>query len=80
MADFRTTEEDKQTRYDVQDPASTRGYRPRIVTSDLVTAEPEVNIGSSRRDPTMTLSETPSSKEQYENVTTYQTPQLGPAP
>ena len=28
----------------------------------------------------MTLSETPSSKEQYENGTTYQTPQLGPAP
>jgi hypothetical protein len=49
-------------------------------TSDLVTAEPEVNIGSSRRGPIMTLSETPSSKEQYENGTTYQTPQLGPAP
>ena len=39
-----------------------------------------VNIGSSRRGPIMTLSETPSSKEQYENGTTYQTPQLGPAP
>jgi hypothetical protein len=49
-------------------------------TSELVTAEPEVNIGSSRRGPIMTLSETPSSKEQYENGTTYQTPQLGPAP
>ena len=49
-------------------------------TSDLLTAEPEVNIGSSRRGPIMTLSETPSSKEQYENGTTYQTPQLGPAP
>jgi hypothetical protein len=48
--------------------------------SELVTAEPEVNIGSSRRGPIMTLSETPSSKEQYENGTTYQTPQLGPAP
>ena len=48
-------------------------------TSDLVTAEPEVNIDSSRRGPIMTLSETPS-KEQHENGTTYQTPQLGPAP
>jgi hypothetical protein len=47
-------------------------------TSDLVTAEPEVNIGSSRRGPIMTLSETPS-KEQHENGTTYQTPQLGPS-
>jgi hypothetical protein len=37
-----------------------------------VTAEPEVNIGSSRRGPIMTLSETPS-KEQHENGTTYQT-------
>jgi hypothetical protein len=44
-----------------------------------VTAKPEVNIGSSRRGPIMTLSETPS-KEQPENGTTYQTPQLGPAP
>jgi hypothetical protein len=41
-------------------------------TSDLVTAEPEVNTRSSRRDPIMTLSETPS-KEQHENGTTYQT-------
>jgi hypothetical protein len=48
-------------------------------TSDLVTAEPEVNIGSSRRGPIMTLSET-TSKEEHENGTTYQTPQLGPAP
>jgi hypothetical protein len=39
-------------------------------TSDLVTAEPEVNIGSSRRGPIMTLSETPS-KEQHENGTTW---------
>jgi hypothetical protein len=38
-------------------------------TSDLVTAEPEVNIGSSRRGPIMTLSETPS-KEQHESGTT----------
>ena len=37
------------------------------------------NIGSSRRGPIMTLSETPS-KEQHKNGTTYQTPQLGPAP
>jgi hypothetical protein len=48
-------------------------------TSDLVTAEPKVNIGSSRRGPIMTLSETPS-KEKHENGTTYQTPQLGPVP
>jgi hypothetical protein len=34
---------------------------------------------SPRRGPIMTLSETPS-KEQHENGTTYQTPQLGPAP
>ena len=51
----------------------------RAYTSDVVTAEPEVNIGSSRRGPIMTLSETPS-KEQHENGTTYQTPQLEPAP
>jgi hypothetical protein len=38
-----------------------------------VTAEPEVNIGSSRRGPIMTLSETPS-KEQHENGTTYHSP------
>jgi hypothetical protein len=38
-------------------------------TSDLVTAEPEVNIGSSRRGPIMTLPETPS-KEQHESGTT----------
>jgi hypothetical protein len=37
-------------------------------TSDLVTAEPEVNIDSSRRGPIMTLSETPS-KEQHGNGT-----------
>jgi hypothetical protein len=49
------------------------------IPADLVTAEPEVNIGSSRRDSIMTFSETPS-KEQHENGTTYQTPQLGPAP
>jgi hypothetical protein len=48
-------------------------------TSYLMTAEPEVNIDSSRRGPIMTLSETPS-KEQHGNGTTYQTPQLGPAP
>ena len=48
-------------------------------TSDLVTTEPEINIGSSRRGPIMTLSET-SSKEQHENGTTYQTPQLESAP
>jgi hypothetical protein len=36
----------------------------------LVTAEPEVNMGSSRRGPIMTLSETPS-KEQHENGTTF---------
>jgi hypothetical protein len=48
-------------------------------TSDLVTAEPEVNIDYSRRGPIITLSETPS-KEQHENGTTYQTPQSGPAP
>jgi hypothetical protein len=41
-----------------------------------VTAKPEVNIGSSRRGSIMTLSET-LSKEQHENGTTYQTPQLG---
>ena len=51
----------------------------QLVDIDLVTAEPEVNIGFSRRGPIMTLSETPS-KEQHENGTTYQTPQLGPAP
>jgi hypothetical protein len=44
-----------------------------------VSAEPEVNIGSSRRGSIMTLSETPS-KEQHEKGTTYQTPQLGPTP
>jgi hypothetical protein len=48
-------------------------------TSDLVTAKPEVNIGSSRRGSIMTLSETPS-KEQHENGTTYQTPQLESSP
>jgi hypothetical protein len=32
-------------------------------TSDLVTAEPEVNIGSSRRGPFMILSETPSNTQ-----------------
>jgi hypothetical protein len=31
VADFKTTEEDKQTRYDIQDPASTRGHRPRLI-------------------------------------------------
>jgi hypothetical protein len=31
VADFRTTEEDKQTRHDVKDPASTRGHRPRLI-------------------------------------------------
>jgi hypothetical protein len=35
-------------------------------TSDLVTTESEINIGSSRRGPIMTLSETPS-KEQHES-------------
>jgi hypothetical protein len=37
-------------------------------TSDLVTTESEINIGSSRRGPIMTLSETPS-KEQHESET-----------
>ena len=60
--------------YKINSWTSTETYTPY-----LVTAEPEVNIGSSRRGPIMTLSETPS-KEQHENGTTYQTPQLGPAP
>jgi hypothetical protein len=60
--------------YKINSWTSTETYTPY-----LVTAEPEVNIGSSRRGPIMTLSETPS-KEQHGNGTTYQTPQLGPAP
>jgi hypothetical protein len=38
-------------------------------TSDLMTTKPDINIGSSRRGPIMTLSETPS-KEQHESGTT----------
>ena len=38
-------------------------------TSDLMTTEPEINIGYSRRGPNMTLLETPS-KEQHESGTT----------
>ena len=53
---------------------------PGCVTSMLTSREWQTLEQRRRisRGPIMTLSETPSSKEQYENGTTYQTPQLGP--